>query len=101
MAQQPAATPVIQEPMATPRSKEDFGTDTPREGSDANSPEENGQLRKRKYEEATEDEKLALNQYHIQNPQLKQVNKPFILWPLPLFSYPREPNHSFESYKRH
>jgi hypothetical protein len=101
MAEQPAATPVVQEPMVTPRAKEDIGTTTPREGSEAmaNSPGENGQLRKRRYEEATEDEKLALNEYHIQNPQLKQVNKPFIPYHRPLLSCPRETCSSFEPYR--
>jgi hypothetical protein len=98
MAEQPAATPVVKkgfEPAAALGTKEDYETSTPRESSDANSPGGQGQQRKRKYEEATEDEKLALNAYHLQNPHLKQVNKPSSSYPLPRFlcldSLPQEP----------
>ncbi|KAA8906111.1 hypothetical protein FN846DRAFT_890289 [Sphaerosporella brunnea] len=75
MAEQPAATPVVKKefnPVTPMGAKVDHETTTPREASDANSPDGQGQQKKRKYEEATEDEKLALNEYHIQNPHLKQ-----------------------------
>lgn len=79
------------EKLSTPLVKKDFDpitpaavakeelvdANTPRESSGANSPPSpsNGLVygpRKRKYEEATEDEKHALNAYHVSNPHLKQ-----------------------------
>ncbi|KAF8545318.1 hypothetical protein BDD12DRAFT_976977 [Trichophaea hybrida] len=69
MAETKAATPVIK------AEKEDYNdANTTRESSDLNSPPGgiSGQPRKRKYEEATEEEKQALNTYHLSNPHLKQ-----------------------------
>jgi len=75
MAETKSATTAIK------AEKEEYNdSNTTRESSDLNSPpgDGSGQQRKRKYEEATEEEKQALNTYHLSNPHLKQVNKNLI-----------------------
>ncbi|KAI5853757.1 hypothetical protein BZA05DRAFT_417862 [Tricharina praecox] len=87
MTEKPVSTPAVKKDFAQITSaaaasavmaKEEFvDANTPRESSGANSPPSppNGLVygpRKRKYEEATEDEKHALNAYHTSNPHLKQ-----------------------------
>jgi len=88
------------EKLSTPLVKKDFDpitpaavakeepvdANTPRESSGANSPPSpsNGLVygpRKRKYEEATEDEKHALNAHHVSNPHLKQVSRSLLSRP--------------------
>jgi len=92
MTEKPVSTPLVKKDFdpitpaaAAVMTKEEFvDANTPRESSGANSPPSphTGLVygpRKRKYEEATEDEKHALNAYHLSNPHLKQVNNSLIL----------------------
>jgi hypothetical protein len=74
MASEPTTIPV-----ATPR---DDATIVSRDSSDV-SPLPDNTSKKRKYEEATEDEKLALFKYHSENPNLKQASTPHPRNPYP------------------
>lgn len=74
-AQQPAQQMKKQSEQQPPQQQEKRDNSSSREkNSNAKHPQASTpvQSKKRKYEEATDEEKVLLNEYHIANPQLKQ-----------------------------